>query len=126
MNITIDFRHPWSDMDKVARIEREDLNGKQARRVVNAAKAELNKWRYLSLYANYSWWCTQYAGKNDPLGDWLKACEERSKLEALCRRYEPRTYTEKELDDLTRDEWDEIPPWDIDFLSDNQRAKYGV
>lgn len=126
MNITIDFRHPWSISDKVARIERNDLNGKQARRVLHAARAQLSRDKYSSLFASFAWWCRSYAGEIDPLGDWLKACEERRKLEELCRRYEPRTYTEKELDDLTRAEWDEIVPWELDMLDDFQRARYGV
>lgn len=126
MNITIDFRHSWSISDKVAHIERTDLNGKQARRVLYAAHAQLSKHKYFSLYSDFSWWCRNYAGEKDPLGDWLRACKERDKLEALCRKYEPRTYRVKELDDLTREEWQEIAPWELDMLSDFQRAKYGV
>jgi len=126
MNITINFRHPWSMLDKVAHIQREDLNAKQARRVLAAARGILAQHKYQSLYASFSWWCKWYAGEKDPLGDWEKARKERDKLEALCRKYEPRTYRVKELDDLTRDEWNEVVPWELDLLSDYQRKKYGV
>lgn len=126
MKISLDFRHTWSDLDHVARIQREDLNGKQARRVISAAKAQLSQGKYASLFSDYEWWCQQNAGSHDPLGDWLKACKERRKLEELCRRYEWRTYTEKELDDLTREEWDCVDPWDLCLLSDFERKRYGV
>jgi len=123
MNITIDFRHPWSVLDKVAHIQREDLKGKQARRVVSAARAELNKEVYSSLFASYTSWCELHKGNIDT---WNKARKERARLEELCRRYEPRTYTVKELDDLTPAEWAEIVPWELDMLSDYERKKYGV
>lgn len=123
MEITIDFAHPWSDIHKVARIQREDLNGKQARKVLHVARALLSSNRYASLYVDYSYWCKCYEANLDT---WTKYCKERARLEELCRRYEPRTYTVKELDDLTRDEWNEIAPWEFDLLSDFERARYGV
>lgn len=123
MHITIDFRHPWSDMDKVARIQREDLTGKQARRVIQAAKAQLSRGVYSSLYVDYPRWCSRYSGNLD---DWDKACKERFRLEELCRRYEWRTYTTKELDELTAAEWAEIAPWYLDMLNEFQRKRYNV
>lgn len=124
MKISLDFRHPWSDLDHVAHIQREDLNGKQARRVISAAEEQLSKGVYSRLYADgYSW---DFGNSKDPIGDWRKACEERRRLEALCERYEWRTYTVKELDDLTREEWDCIDPWELCLLSDFERAKYRV
>lgn len=123
MNITIDFRHTWSDIDHVAHIQREDPVGRQARKVLAAAKAQLSRDIYSSVFANYSHWCKKYSGSLDT---WHKTCEERRNLEEVCRRYEPRTYTVKELDELTRDEWNCVDPWDIELLSDFERKKYGV
>lgn len=127
MKISLDFRHPWSDLDHVAHIQREDLNGKQARRVIEAAEAELGKSIYRNLYCSFWDWKQAHA-KNaaDPLSEWEKAVQERYRLEALCKRYEWRTYTEKDLEDLTPEEWECVDPWDICILSDFERKRYNV
>lgn len=148
MKITIHFRHPWSDLDHVAHIQREDLNGKQARRVLAAIDEERTRlglylpcaldlesiWASLVDYKiPFPAWPGTEADDEDNKRNWrvldkvYKALTaEQDNLDRLRRYYEPRTYSVKELDDLTREEWAQIEPIQIDILRDEERELYGV
>lgn len=102
MKITIDFRHPQS-FERIALIERETLNGKQARRVMEAVEAEQGRIGILMHHEDMI--CTH---SNIKLSEWSthfktwKECiTERKKLETLRKRYAIRRYDRKPLDQLT-------------------------
>lgn len=142
MKISIDFRHSWS-FDRVARIQREDLAGKMAVRVVNAINARLSEIAIpcntdsVRLWIGYvaqdsaetfpAW--NDYTPENLAKWDRLRNArtsynKERIELETLKRYYEPRTYYTKELDDLTAEELQAIDDSDAEFLPDRlQRVR---
>ena len=100
MKITIAFRHPQA-WDRVAHIERTDTAGRMAQAVIRIAREIRHSDKYELIYADFSKWTERY---NATLDDWRKATEERDELDRIIRYYEPRTYTVKELDDLTDEE----------------------
>ncbi len=136
MKITIDFRHTWS-FDRVARIQREDLAGKMAVRVLNAINARLSEIAIpygadsVRLWHGYvaqdsaetfpAW--NDYTPEN--LAKWhrldkarARYNKERVELEKLREDYEQRTYYTKELDDLTAEELRAIDDTDAELLPD--------
>lgn len=143
MRITIHFRHTWSMLDKVAHVQREDLAGKMAVRVINAINARLSEITIpcttdsARLWTGYvaqdsaetfpAW--NDYTPENLAKWDRLRNArtrynKERAELEALIRYYEPRTYITKELDDLTADELRAIDDTDAELLPDRlQRVR---
>lgn len=145
MKVTINFRHSWS-FERIARIQREDLAGKMAVRVVNAINMRLSEIAIPSTADSVTLWdCYVARNSADTFPEWpteendtpeqrdkwdrlsnarRRYHDERVELETLKRYYEPRTYTTKELDDLTADELRAIDDTDAELLPDRlQRVR---
>ncbi len=112
MNVSIAFRHP-QEWDRVAHVERTDHAGRMAQAVIRIAKELRHSDKYASVYADFGAWKERY---NANLNDWTKATNERAELDRIIRYYEPRTYTVKELDELTDEELKAINDYEAEIL----------
>lgn len=117
MKIIIEFRHPWSICDRVARIERTDKAGRMAQAVIRIAKELRHSDKYSSVFASYEKWTRKYsANPAKSLDEWEKATDERSELDRIIKFYTPDTYTVKELEDLTPEELHAISDTEAELL----------
>lgn len=117
MKITIDFKHSWSILDRVARIERTDHAGRMAQAVIKLATEIRYSDKYSSVFADYAKWTSKYCA--DPaknLDEWSKAIAERAELDRLIKFFTPDTYTVKEFEDLTPEELHAISDTDAELL----------
>ncbi len=112
MKVSIAFRHPQG-WDRVAHVERTDHAGRMAQAVIRIAKELRRSHKYAYVYADYGAWKERYHADMD---DWKKATNERAELDRIIRYYEPRTYTVKELEDLTDEELKAIEDYEAEIL----------
>ena len=103
-------KHPWSLLDRVACVERTDLTGKFAVKMIATIDKIMKEKGLHDLYADTHRWMERYHASLD---GWLAACNERRRLEALRKRYEARTYRVKEIEELTVAEWSRLELEDL-------------